>query len=87
MKKKLKKCLLILDKAPSHIDYDILEKFNLNKIHYVYIPGGLTRYLEPLDIGIKKAFKSAVKNEYRKIELFEKEKNNDLLKSNIIDIK
>ena len=63
-----------------------MEKFNLNKTHYVYIPGGLIRYLQPLDIRINKVFKSAVKNEYRKIELFEKENIKDLLKSNIIDM-
>lgn len=64
-----------------------MEKFRLYKTHYVYIPGGLTRYLQPLDIGINKVFKSVVKNEYSKIELFEKEKIKDLLKSKIIDMK
>ena len=86
-KKINKKCLLILDKALSHIDNDILEKFRLYKTHYVYIPGGLTRYLQPLDIGINKVFKSVVKNEYSKIELFQKENIKDLLKSKIIDMK
>ena len=87
LKKINKKCLLILDKAPRHIDNDILEKFKLYKTHYVYIPGCLTRNLHPLDIKINKVFKSAVKNEYSKIELFEKENIKDLLKSNIIDMK
>ena len=86
-KKINKKCLLILDKAPSHVDNDILEKFKLYNTHYVYMPGGLTRYLQPLDIGINKVFKTAVKNEYSKIELFEKENIKDLLKSNIFDMK
>ena len=44
-KKINKKCILILDKAPSYIDNDILEKFKLNQTHYVYIPAGLTRYV------------------------------------------
>ena len=64
-----------------------MEKFKLYKTHYVYIPGCLTRNLHPLDIRINKVFKSAVKNEYSKIELFEKENIKDLLKSNIIDMK
>ena len=64
-----------------------MEKFRLYKTHYVYIPGGLTRYLQPLDIGINKVFKSVVKNEYSKIELFQKENIKDLLKSKIIDMK
>ena len=87
MKKINKKCLLILDKSPSHIDNDILEKFKLYQNHYVYIPDGLTRYLQPLDIGNNKVFKSAFKKEYSIIELFEKENIKDLLKSNIIVMK
>ena len=63
-----------------------MEKFNLNKANYVYIPGGLARYLQPLDIGFNKVLKSTVKNECRKLELFEKENIKDLLKSNIIDM-
>ena len=63
-----------------------MEKFNLNKTHYVYIPSGLTRYLQPLDIGINKVLRSEVENECRKLELFEKENIKDLLKSNIIDL-
>ena len=53
-KKINKKCLLILDKAPNHIDNDILEKFKLYKTHYVYIPGGLTKYQQVLDIELIK---------------------------------
>ena len=57
-----KKCILIMDKAPSHIYRSrYLEKKNKN---YVFIPGGLTRYLQPLDIGINKQFKDHLKNLY-----------------------
>ena len=57
-----KKCILIMDKAPSHIyRCRYLEKKNKN---YVFIPGGLTRYLQPLDIGINKQFKDHLKNLY-----------------------
>ena len=57
-----KKCILIMDKAPSHIYRSrYLEKKNKN---YVFIPGGLTRYLQPLDIGINKNFKDHLKNLY-----------------------
>jgi len=57
-----KKCILIMDKAPSHI---YRAKF-LDKKHksYVFIPGGLTRYLQPLDIGINRQFKDHLKNLY-----------------------
>ena len=57
-----KKCILIMDRAPSHIyRCRYLEKKNKN---YVFIPGGLTRYLQPLDIGINKQFKDHLKNLY-----------------------
>lgn len=43
-----KKCILIMDRAPSHIYRSkYLEKKGKE---YVFIPGGLTRYLQPLDI-------------------------------------
>jgi DNA-binding transcriptional MerR regulator len=57
-----KKCILIMDKAPSHIyRAKFLEK---KKKSYVFIPGGLTRYLQPLDIGINRQFKDHLKNLY-----------------------
>jgi len=59
-----KKCLLIMDKAPSHTDSYIIKKLKKHDTHFVFIPGGLTRYLQPLDIGINKVFKSAIKDEY-----------------------
>ena len=31
---------------------------------YVFIPGGLTRYLQPLDIGVNRQFKDHLKNNY-----------------------
>jgi len=57
-----KKCILIMDKAPSHI---YRSKFlDKKKKSYVFIPGGLTRYLQPLDIGINRQFKDHLKNLY-----------------------
>ena len=53
-----------MDKAPSHTDNYILKKLKKHGTHFVFIPGGLTRFLQPLDIGIKKVFKSAIKDEY-----------------------
>jgi len=51
-----------MDKAPSHIYRSkYLEKKGKS---YVFIPGGLTRYLQPLDIGINRQFKDHLKNKY-----------------------
>ena len=61
-----KKCLLILDKAPSHCTNTILEFLNDNKIKRVFIPGGLTRKLQPLNLSVNKPFKEKLKkyNQY-----------------------
>lgn len=48
-----KKCLLLLDKAPSHISPSIINYFQDKKIEYSFIPGKLTRFLQLLDIGLK----------------------------------
>ena len=55
------KCILVLDKAPSHFNDKIEEYMNNNAINYIYIPGGLTSKLQPLDISVNKSFKNAYK--------------------------
>ena len=72
-----KSCLLILDKAPSHIDVEILSELKKHNTHYVFIPDGLTRYLQPLDIGVNKIFKETLKKEYLYSENLNKELNFD----------
>ena len=57
-----KKCILIMSKAPSHIFRSkYLDKKGKS---YVFIPEGLTKYLQPLDIGINRQFKDHLKNKY-----------------------
>ena len=70
-----KKCILIMDRSPSHIYRSkYLDKKGES---YVFIPGGLTRYLQPLDIGVNKQFKEHLKNNYLS-ELAENiDENND----------
>lgn len=58
------KCLLILDKSPSHCNDIILNEFKKNKTQFILIPWGLTRYLQPLDLGINMPFKKALKKAY-----------------------
>ena len=58
-----KKCLLLFDRAPPHITKEILNHLE-KKCWISFIPAKLTRFLQPLDIGINKQFKSYLKNKY-----------------------
>ena len=53
---------------------------NQTNINYVYIPPGCTRILQPLDIGINREFKRALKEKYLNYQL---EKKNLLLDNNL----
>ena len=55
-----------MDKAPNHIDKEIIKELNLKKTIYSLIPPGMTRFLQPLDIGVNKPFKYHMKDEYLK---------------------
>ena len=76
-----KKCLLILDKSPSHFNKDIIDKFNENETCYVFIPGGLSRYLQPLDICVNEPFKDALIREYLLYKKMYKNNNLNFYKS------
>ena len=66
-----------MDKAPSLHNDKIINEFN-NKTNFVYIPGGLTRYFQALDIDINIPFKKALQIKY--IE----EKTSNLVNNNKI---
>ena len=57
-------CLLILDKAPIHCCSAIIEHLNNKNIKRIFIPGGLTRKLQPLDVAVNKPFKDHIKKFY-----------------------
>ena len=59
----IKLSLLVLDKSPSHCNKEIIKEFSKNNTYYAFITDGLTRYLQPLDIGIKILFKNNIKKE------------------------
>ena len=71
-KKIIKKpCLLVLDKSPAHCNNEIIKEFEKNNTYYTFIPGGLTRYLQPLYLGINMPFKKALKkNIYYQKQIF-----------------
>lgn len=55
---------MLLDKALSLLTKNILSHFGQNNIEYAIIPAKLTRFLQPLDIGINFHFKTHLKNKY-----------------------
>ena len=62
-----KKCILIFDKATSHINNDdIIAYLGEKNISYITISRGFTRYLQSLEVAINKSFKMALKKEYLK---------------------
>ena len=65
----IKKCLLILDKVPSHCSEVTLDFMNKNQIKRLFIPGGLTRKWQKLDIVINKPFKDCLKKWYTQYQL------------------
>jgi len=58
------KCILIMDKAPSHIKSNIIDELTEKQKNFIFVPAGLTRFLQPLDVGINKPFKDHLKSEY-----------------------
>ena len=55
---------LIMDKATSHYDNDIIKKYANENKFISFFPSGLTRYLQPLDVSVNKVFKNAIKEKY-----------------------
>ena len=53
-----------MDKVPSHIKSNIIDKLTEKQKNFIFMPEGLTRFLQPLDVGINKPFKDHLKSEY-----------------------
>ena len=58
------KCILIMDKALSHIKSNIINELTEKQKNFIFVPAGLTRFLQPLKVGINKPFKDHLKSEY-----------------------
>ena len=67
---------LIMDRAPSHDNEEILKLFSGGNREITLIPGGLTRYYQPLDVSVNKPFKNALREKY--ISYCIQNGNNDL---------
>ena len=55
---------LILDKASSHITQNILDSFKSNNQYLSFVPAGLTRFIQPLDVVVNKPFKDSLRKVY-----------------------
>ena len=62
-------CLLVLDKAPSHVNKKVIQFLNDNNIKRIFIPGGLTSKLQPLDVVVNKPFKDYLKEKYNQYQI------------------
>ena len=51
-----------MEQATSHVNNDIINYLENNKVSYIIIPG-FTRFLQSLDVSINKPFKMALKKE------------------------
>ena len=58
------KKVLIMDTASSHIHKEVKNELSSLNIDTVYIPGGCTSILQPLDVVINKPLKDKIRNQY-----------------------
>jgi hypothetical protein len=59
--------LLVMDSAPGHKTMQVKEACKRNNIDICMIPGGCTKYLQPLDLKVNRSFKSRLKNGYSRM--------------------
>ena len=71
-----------MDRATTHFNKDFSIIFEKYKSHYILIPPGLTRYLQPLDVAVNKSFKNSMKSSDCEFRL--KNNNNTCPSDNII---
>ena len=68
-------CLLVMDKASSHISAESIKYLNENNISFMLIPAGMTPECQPLDITVNKIFKNNIKQLFEEKRLFYEELN------------
>ena len=58
------KNILVMDDASMHKIPEIKRSVELSESKVMMIPGGLTKYLQPLDVSINKPFKEETRRKY-----------------------
>ena len=76
---------LIIDQATSHITSNVLNFLKGPNRDITYIPGGLTRFLQPLDVVINKPFKENLRELYISHCINNGENNIKISRSKMID--
>ena len=59
-----KKNMLVMDEASMHKIPEIKRSVELSETKVMMIPGGLTKYIQPLDVAISKPFKEEIRRRY-----------------------
>lgn len=80
------KSLLILDSFRGHLTDTIKDTCDGKDIVRAVIPGGMTKYLQPLDLTVNKSFKSKVKEYYRKEAFIQSKSGSQSYRSFNLDI-
>ena len=55
------KKILIIDRATSHYENQLITIFKDNNCKYILIPPGITRFCQPIDVSINAPVKAAIK--------------------------
>jgi hypothetical protein len=55
------KCMLVMDLHHSHLQENVLQFCSAHNIVPLYIPGGCTALMQPLDLVVNKPFKTAIR--------------------------
>ena len=63
--------MLICDSFRGHLTEEFSDACRDNNLVRAVIPGGLTKYCQPLDLAVNKSFKAKVKQLYRRVVLEE----------------
>ena len=58
--------MLIMDSHRSHMTDDVKVACKSHNIDIIMIPGGCTKYLQPLDLTVNRSFKSKLKQQYHR---------------------
>ena len=59
-----KKCILALDEYKTHLTHSIQKLLKRLNFEPLYIPGGLTALLQPLDVSVNRSFKCKLRKEW-----------------------